>query len=72
MTSTYKIHVFDDGNQKYEQISNIWHITDTVKSGGKLILKNVQDPSIIINTISAWKVLKITSPSLNSDHFFQQ
>jgi hypothetical protein len=72
MTSTYKIQVFDDGNQEYEQISNIWHITDTVKSGGKLILKNVKDPSIVINTISAWKVVKIRPPSLNNDHFFQQ
>ena len=59
MSATYAIQVFDDGNQEYEQISNIWHITDTVKRGGKLILKNVEDPSIIINTISAWKVLKI-------------
>ena len=72
MTSTYKIQVFDDGNQKYEQISNIWIITDTVQRGGKLILKNVQDPSIIINTISAWKVLKSAPSSPNSDHFFQQ
>ncbi len=59
MSATYAIQVFDDGNQQYENISNIWHITDTVKRGGKLILKNVEDPSIIINTISAWKVLKI-------------
>lgn len=58
MTSTYKIQVFDDGNQEYEQISNIWHITDTVQRGGKLILRNVQDPSIVINTISAWKSIK--------------
>tara|TARA_B110000438_G_scaffold303369_1_gene364532 strand:+ start:5494 stop:5712 length:219 start_codon:yes stop_codon:yes gene_type:complete len=72
MTSTYKIQVFDDGNQEYEQISNIWHITDTVQRGGKLILRNVQDPSIVINTISAWKVLKITPPPPNSDYFFQQ
>ncbi len=69
MTSIYEIQVFDDGNQEYEdneQIPNIWHIIETVKSGGKLILRNVKNPSIIINTISAWKVVKVKIPRENN------
>ena len=55
----YEITTFDDGNQQYKQLSNIWYIIDTQFSGSKLILKNVKESSIIINTISAWKVGKI-------------
>jgi len=55
----YEIRTFDDGNQQYKQLLNIWYIIDKKFNGGKLILKNVKEPSIIINTISSWKVGKI-------------
>ena len=55
----YEITTFDDGNQQYKQLPNFWYILDTKFNGSKLILKNVKEQSVIINTISEWKVGKI-------------
>lgn len=54
-----KICVFDDGNQKYENVYNRWIIVDRMFDGGKLKLINAGNQNIVINSISAWKVCKI-------------
>jgi hypothetical protein len=48
----YEIIVFDDGNQKYENLENKWIVIDTMFNGDKVKLKNT-----IINSISAWKII---------------
>jgi len=53
----YSITVYDDGNQAYEQYVNEWLIIG--KWLGKRALVNVQNPSIIIDSISKWKLRKI-------------
>ena len=47
------INTFDDGHEKYVNISNVWKITGWWKA--KVSLKNVANPSIIIPSISHWK-----------------
>ena len=51
---SYYINTFDDGNTKYINIVNIWHITSWWK--GKVSLKNADNPLIIIPFISHWKI----------------
>jgi len=55
----FKIDVFDDGNDIHKNLSNVWLMTDIKYNGSKLTLKNVNNPDIIINTISAWKTTEI-------------
>ena len=49
----YKIRVFDDGNQKYQYVTNEWTIIS--KSDGKVSLKNVNG-RYVITSISSWKI----------------
>jgi len=53
---TYKIHIFDDGNDLYEDYENKWLINGEWK--GKVSLVNLNNHSIIINSISRWKLLE--------------
>jgi len=56
--STYSIHNFDDGNEKYKAYDNKWIIFGRWR--GKCALVNKIDPTIKINSISDWKILCIT------------
>lgn len=52
----YKIHVFDDGNERYQRYENKWFIIK--KWGkGKVYLLNI-DKKTEIRSISEWKVMK--------------
>ena len=51
-----EIHTFDDGNQRYKNYSNKWIVEEVMYNGGKLKLKNEENTSIIIMSISSWKV----------------
>ena len=50
------IHNFDDGNEKYEMYDNNWIIFGIWK--GKVAVFNNEDPSIILKSISRWKLYK--------------
>jgi hypothetical protein len=52
----FKIIVFDDGNQQFEHFTNSWIITASRFKGEKITLKNSIDQTIIIKSISSWKV----------------
>jgi hypothetical protein len=52
----FKIIVFDDGNQRFEHCANSWIITASRFKGQKITLKNSIDQTIIIKSISSWKV----------------
>lgn len=54
-----KINIFDDGNEKLKLLSNGWIIIGQTHGGGKLKLQNKDNLSIIIESISAWKVSNI-------------
>ena len=56
-----KINTFDDGNQIYKYMPNIWIITGSKFNGQKVSLKNKIDNKIIIGSISSWKLTPITS-----------
>lgn len=53
----YKIIVYDDGNQAYEQYVNKWAING--KWRGKKSIINIENPSIKITSISGWKIMRI-------------
>lgn len=53
----YKIYVYDDGNQVYAPYKNEWLITGQWR--GKYALVNSQEPTISINSISQWKIVRI-------------
>ena len=53
----YKIIIYDDGNQVYEQYVNKWVING--KWRGKCSLINIEKPEIKISSISRWKIIKI-------------
>ncbi len=55
----YEITVFDDGNQMYEIYENKWFVYGN-NSQGKRALVNCKEPSIKINSISEWKIIKIS------------
>lgn len=55
----YKIIVFDDGNQKFQHLNNSWIITDSRFNGQKISMQNVADKSIVIHSISSWKIKSI-------------
>lgn len=55
--SIYKINTFDDGNQNYKQYINEWILFGIWK--GKFALFNKVNNTIIIKSISKWKVTKI-------------
>ena len=57
----FKIIVFDDGNQRFEHCANSWIITASRFKGQKITLKNSIDETIIIKSISSWKVNPIMS-----------
>lgn len=50
----HKIDIYDDGREMYAQYDNNWVIFGEWK--GKIALFNDQDPTIVIQSISAWKV----------------
>jgi hypothetical protein len=55
-TSTlYKITVFDDGNEKYSNFTNEWHLYGTWR--GKIALQHKQKKHVRIQSISAWKTI---------------
>lgn len=49
----YSIEVFDDGNEKYAQYTNVWLAYGDWR--GKVALVNKYDRSVKISSISAWK-----------------
>ena len=55
----FKIIVFDDGNQRFQHLNNSWIVTGSRFNGQKVELKNVTDKSIVIRSISSWKVKPI-------------
>ena len=55
----FKIIVFDDGNQRFQHLNNSWIVTGSRFNGQKIALKNVTDKSIVIQSISSWKVKPI-------------
>ena len=52
--TSYKIILFDDGCQEYKQFTNNWRKFG--KWRGKVALYNIEDQSIIIQSISDWKI----------------
>ena len=54
-----QIREFDDGNEKYNQLDNIWYIFG--ESRGKVALCNATYPNIIVRSISLWKITRIYS-----------
>lgn len=52
----YIINIYDDGNKAYEQYLNEWVIYGKWK--GKRALINLKNPSIKINSISRWKIMR--------------
>jgi|TARA_B110000902_G_scaffold31219_1_gene33455 hypothetical protein len=56
----FKINTFDDGNQTLKHYQNIWIKTGSRFKGQKISLKNKVDNSIVIKSISSWKVNVIT------------
>ena len=57
----YMIHNFDDGNEKYEMYDNNWIIFGEWK--GKVSVFNHEEPSIILKSISRWKLINTYSSS---------
>ena len=55
----FKIIVFDDGNQRFQHLNNSWIVTGSRFNGQKIELKNVIDKSIVIHSISSWKIKPI-------------
>ena len=55
----FQITVFDDGNQRFQHLNNSWIITGSRFNGQKISLKNSVDTSIIIRSISSWKIKPI-------------
>jgi hypothetical protein len=54
-----KIDVFDDGNYLIEEkYDNLWLIIAT-NNKGKVMLRNINDPTFILYSISYWKVREI-------------
>ena len=53
---TYRISVFDDGNEKYQTLDNKWKkIKNINEYPGKVSIQNVSTNSII-SSISSWKI----------------
>ena len=52
----FKIIVFDDGNQRFQHLNNSWIVTGSRFNGQKITLRNSIDKTIIIKSISSWKV----------------
>jgi regulator of replication initiation timing len=52
-----QIKVFDDGNEKYKQLDNIWYIFG--ESRGKVALCNAFNPATILRSISFWKITNL-------------
>jgi len=51
-----RIEIFDDGNYLIkDRYYNVWLIIAT-NNKGKVSLKNIKDPTFILNSISYWKV----------------
>jgi hypothetical protein len=56
----FKIRVFDDGNAIYANYENIWELIEPlVDFPGKVSVQNKLDKTIIISSISYWKLLRI-------------
>ena len=48
-----EITVFDDGNQKNINYANRWSVIG--REGGKVQLRNTNEPEVILDSISGWK-----------------
>ena len=59
-----QIKVFDDGNEKYKELDNIWYIFG--ECGGKVALCNAINPTTILRSISLWKIARINHKSINT------
>ena len=57
LTPTHQLDLSDDGIEMYAQYNNNWIIFGELK--GKIALFNDHDPTIVIKSISAWKVSDI-------------
>ena len=54
----FEIIQFDDGNENYEHLKNVWYLCGTWK--GKVKLLNV-DNYTMIRRISRWKILSLNN-----------
>ena len=50
-----EIRLFDDGREEFKHYLNQWEVIEKKFGGQKLVLRHTLQPSVIINTISAWK-----------------
>ena len=55
MDVVFKITVFDDGNDKYKEYYNEWHIIGEWR--GKVSLMNAFNSKVQIKSISRWKII---------------
>lgn len=58
-TVVYEIANFDDGNGRYQNYDNLWYIYGTWR--GKVAIINAHDKSVRVDSISRWKLHKLTS-----------
>jgi len=56
---TVEITLFDDGNEKFSTLHNRWMVTKQMFNGGKYALKNIDDPTVTLRSISSWKTKRI-------------
>ena len=52
---------FDDGNQDFEALSNVWKIVEFKFNKTKTIIQHLQNPKIK-RSISSWKIQVIKYP----------
>lgn len=57
----YTITVFDDGNQMYQHLTNVWHIIPSKTNDSDKVKIINTDGNTIINSISQWKIKKINA-----------
>jgi len=57
----HRVNIFPEGQERYMDYDNTWVIFGEWK--GKVALVNVQDPTIVIQSISAWKVSEVLHQS---------
>jgi len=56
-SQVFMINVFDDGRDQFEQYENEWVLFGTWL--GKFALYNKNEPSVILQSISNWKTIKL-------------
>ena len=62
-----KINTFDDSNKKYKYLKNNWRVQASLFNGDKIIVRNNEDVSVTLRSISTWKVSSIESYEENNE-----